>query len=184
MSSHNSYRGIEPLIVATVRRKSKSLIKKYHYFTESDFDDLQQEFTIAVLNNLNHYNPNKSSLKTFISKIIDNKATDLIRYKKLRYKSEFDSNTDLELLMDSISETDDLLGERSSINIIEQLEMSFDIGLMCNLLPDHLADLCKLLQTMSINEIVRTTGVSRSTIHRYLKKIKAILIESDFDDYF
>ncbi|CAN0601689.1 unnamed protein product, partial [Ectocarpus sp. 12 AP-2014] len=88
MSSYNSYRGIEPLIVATVRRKSKSLIKKYHYFTESDFDDLQQKFTIAVLNNLNHYNPNKSSLKTFISKIIDNKATDLIRYKKLSYKSE------------------------------------------------------------------------------------------------
>ena len=83
MSSHNSYRGIEPLIVATVRRKSKSLIKKYHYFTESDFDGLQQEFTIAVLNNLNHYNPNKSSLKTFISKIIDNKATDLRRNASL-----------------------------------------------------------------------------------------------------
>lgn len=184
MSSHNSYRGIDPLIVTTVRRKSKSLIKKYYYFTESDFDDLQQEFTIAVLNNLNHYNPKKSSLKTFISKIIDNKATDLIRYKRLKYKSEFDSNTDLELMMDSISETDDLLGEGSNLNIIEQLEMSFDIGLMCNLLPDHLADLCKLLQTMSINEIVRTTGVSRSTIHRYLRKIKTILTEHDFDDYF
>lgn len=184
MSFHNSYRGIDPLIITTVRRKSKSLIKKYHYFTESDFDDLQQEFTITVLNNLNHYNTNKSSLKTFISKIIDNKATDLIRYKKLRYKAELESDTDLELLMDSISETDDLLGEGSNINIIEQLEMSFDIELMCNLLPDHLADLCKLLQTMSINEIVRTTGVSRSTIHRYLKKIKTILTEHDFDDYF
>jgi RNA polymerase sigma factor (sigma-70 family) len=184
MSSHNSYRGINPLIITTVSRKAKSFIKEYYYFTESDFDDLQQEFTIVVLNNLDHYNPNKSSLKTFISKIIDNKATDLIRYKKLRYKAELKSDTDLELLMDSISETDDLLGEGSNINIIEQLEMSFDIGLMYNLLPDHLADLCKLLQTMSINEIVRTTGVSRSTIHRYLKKIKTILIESDFDDYF
>ncbi len=102
----------------------------------------------------------------------------------MRYKAELESDTDLELLMDSISETDNLLGDGSIINIIEQLEMSFDIELMCNLLPDHLADLCKLLQTMSINEIVRTTGVSRSTIHRYLKKIKTILIESDFDDYF
>lgn len=52
MSSHNSYRGINPLIITTVSRKAKSFIKEYYYFTESDFDDLQQEFTIVVLNSV------------------------------------------------------------------------------------------------------------------------------------
>ena len=127
MSLHSLYNTIYPFIVSTAHRKARSLIKKYYYFSESDFDDLMQEFAIVVLKKLDKYDSSKSSIKTFISRIINNKAADLIEYKKLKYKAKLESDTDWELIMDSISETGNVFRETAAFDIIDQIELVFDI---------------------------------------------------------
>ncbi|GAB4165580.1 MAG: hypothetical protein Tsb006_5080 [Rickettsiaceae bacterium] len=182
MYSRNSYKGIDPFIVSTANRKAKSLIQ-YHCFSESDLEELQQELLIAALMSLNQYDPGKSAFRTYISRVIDNKATDLIRHRLSKYQAELALSNNLELTFDSISEADDPF-RASAADIINQLELSVDIERICNSLPNELADLCKLLQVMNITEIIQYTGLSRSTIHRQLKKIKMILMKYDFDDCF
>ena len=182
MSLHNSYNITNKVIISIIDKKAK-IVSQHYCFSKSDLDDLKHEFIVAVMEKLDKYDPSKSSIQTFISKIIDNRSADLIEYRKSKCKAELESYSDLESIIDSISEINDIFRENTNADIINHLEIAFDIEQIYNILPDHLAEICKLLQTMSISKAAKVTGISRRTLHRYLKKIKSILSKNGFSDY-
>ena len=51
------------------------------------------------------------------------------------------------------------------------------------MLTEELIVLLKMLKTMSISEIAKVTKKSRTTIYKKIERLRAILIENDFNDY-
>lgn len=185
MYSNNKYDGINPVIVSIVRRKVYQLIN-HQYFSKNDFQDLEQELIIEVLNKLVNYNPDKSSLSTFVKRITRDKAINLIAHRlaqKNDYKVSIDSlykdipSHDNEpcLLIDIIS-SNATFYDYDDFDSIEQMNIEFEIEVkqILKTLPNDLYDLYELLQYKNINEILQHTGMSRRTFYRKLKILKKI----------
>lgn len=164
------------------------MVSRHYCFSSNDFEDIEQELILAVLDNLNKHDPQKSSMETFVSVLINNKASDLIQYKKLRYSSElpeFQRDDNFESLIDNSIELIDT--NHFSIEVInnrdaiDKLEINLSIAKIHKILPKDLSDLFKLLQTTTIDDAVKISKIPRRTIYRRLNKIKAILIENNFE---
>jgi DNA-directed RNA polymerase specialized sigma24 family protein len=124
------------------------MVSRYYCFSSDDFEDLEQELILTVLDNLNKYDPQKSSMETFVSVIINNKASDLIQYKKLRYNSELLESQradNFESLIDNSIESIDT--NHFSIEVInnrdaiDKLETNLSIAKIHEILPKDLSDL-------------------------------------------
>ena len=194
MYSNNHYEGINPIIISTVRKKARKLIK-HKCFLSSDLEDLEQELMIDLLSKLIHYNSSKSSLQTFTQNIIENKASNMIRdISRKKRGSQMaicslyepigvgDNKDEAYLLIDTIS-ADSSFYEYSISDLTRQLEFEFDVRQVINKLPDNLGKLCKLLQIMTVAEIAEETGTSRNTVYKALKMLRTIFADSNLQDY-
>ena len=194
MYSNNHYEGINPIIISTVRKKARKLIK-HKCFLSSDLEDLEQELMIDLLSKLIHYNSSKSSLQTFTQNIIENKASNMIRdISRKKRGSQMaicslyepigvgDNKDEAYLLIDTIS-ADSSFYEYSISDLTRQLEFEFDVRQVINKLPDNLGKLCKLLQIMTVAEIAEETGTSRNTVYKALKMLRTIFADSNIQDY-
>ena len=194
MYSNNHYEGINPIIISTVRKKARKLIK-HKCFLSSDLEDLEQELMIDLLSKLIHYNSSKSSLQTFTQNIIENKASNMIsdisrkkRGSQMAICSLYepigvgDNKDEAYLLIDTIS-ADSSFYEYSISDLTRQLEFEFDVRQVINKLPDNLGKLCKLLQIMTVAEIAEETGTSRNTVYKALKMLRTIFADSNIQDY-
>ena len=194
MYSNNHYEGINPIIISTVRKKARKLIK-HKCFLSSDLEDLEQELMIDLLSKLIHYDSSKSSLQTFTQNIIENKASNMIRdiSRKKRgsqmticslYKpiGVGDNKDEAYLLIDTIS-ADSRFYEYSLSDLTRQLEFEFDVRQVINKLPDNLGKLCKLSQIMTVAEIAEETRTSRNTVYKALKMLRTIFADSNLQDY-
>lgn len=194
MYSNNHYEGINPIIISTVRRKARKLIKN-KCFLSSDLEDLEQELMIDLLSKLIHYDSSKSSLQTFTQNIIENKASNMIRdISRKKRGSQMaicslyepigigDNKDEAYLLIDTIS-ADSRFYEYSISDLTRQLEFEFDVRQVINKLPDNLGKLCKLLQIMTVAEIAEETGTSRNTVYKALKMLRTIFADSNLQDY-
>jgi len=194
MYSNNHYEGINPIIISTVRKKARKLIK-HKCFLSSDLEDLEQELMIDLLSKLIHYDSSKSSLQTFTQNIIENKASNMIRnISRKKRGSQMaicslyepigvgDNKDEAYLLIDTIS-ADSSFYEYSISDLTRQLEFEFDVRQVINKLPDNLGKLCKLLQIMTVAEIAEETGTSRNTVYKALKMLRTIFADSNIQDY-
>ena len=194
MYSNNHYEGINPIIISTVRKKARKLIK-HKCFLSSDLEDLEQELMIDLLSKLIHYDSSKSSLQTFTQNIIENKASNMIRdISRKKRGSQMaiwslyepigigDNKDEAYLLIDTIS-ADSRFYEYSLSDLTRQLEFEFDVRQVINKLPDNLGKLCKLLQIMTVAEIAEETGTSRNTVYKALKMLRTIFADSNLQDY-
>ena len=194
MYSNNHYEGINPIIISTVRKKARKLIK-HKCFLSSDLEDLEQELMIDLLSKLIHYDSSKSSLQTFTQNIIENKASNMIRdISRKKRGSQMaicslyepigigDNKDEAYLLIDTIS-ADSRFYEYSISDLTRQLEFEFDVRQVINKLPDNLGKLCKLLQIMTVAEIAEETRTSRNTVYKALKMLRTIFADSNIQDY-
>ena len=194
MYSNNHYEGINPIIISTVRKKARKLIK-HKCFLSIDLEDLEQELMIDLLSKLIHYDSSKSSLQTFTQNIIENKASNMIRnISRKKRGSQMaicslyepigvgDNKDEAYLLIDTIS-ADSSFYEYSISDLTRQLEFEFDVRQVINKLPDNLGKLCKLLQIMTVAEIAEETRTSRNTVYKALKMLRTIFADSNLQDY-
>ena len=86
MHSNNKYDCTNPNIISIVRIKVHQLVN-HKYFSKYEFQDLEQELIIEVWNKRDNYDPDKSSLSTFATKIIEDKAANLIEHRSCQKNS-------------------------------------------------------------------------------------------------
>ena len=188
MHSNNKYDGINPDVISIVRRKVHQLIK-HQYFSKDEFQDLEQELVIEFLNKRINYNPNKSSLTTYATKIIRDKAINLITHRscqkndyKISIRSLYepilsnDNKEEICLLIDTIP-SNTTFCDYDCPDSIEQMELELDIEQLVNKIPTDFAQLYEDLQSMSISEIAKIRKKSRTTIHKRIKILKKFLYD-------
>ncbi len=183
----------------------KYAMKRAHYkarqvigkdgFTEDDFQSLRQELLADVLQRLPKFNGDRSSAKTFICRLIDNRIASLVKHRHAACRDPRRNECSLD---DWVHDEDSRWVRRDTTisedrarahtgqaprNRQERLELTIDMTRVVDSLPDDLRDLCERLRSQTMAEISRETGLSRGSIYGRIKLIRARFAEAGLDYY-
>lgn len=167
MGSQNSYMELGAYANALIHNKARQLIGKAG-FTWADLDDIEQELALDLLVRLKNYDPNKSKLSTFMTRIVEHRMTSLIqeRFSKCR-----DWRACQESLDEPISEESGDLTPRiealpdSRSKTKDALAFEIDLNAALENLPADLRRLWDQMLNTKICHIARQTGTPRTTIY-------------------
>lgn len=159
-----------------IRYKARKLIGKYGFACD-DYEDLTQEMTLDLLTRLPRFNAARTSMNTFVSRLVDNKVSTIIRHRKqekrdfrreawsLNETIENEEGQNIERGHAVSQDQYDLrMGNRTQTEA-ERLDMRVDIALVVATLPPNLQQLAEDLMTFSIAEAASKWGIPRSTLY-------------------
>jgi RNA polymerase sigma-70 factor (ECF subfamily) len=194
MGFDNRYEGIDEYAGRIIKHKARQLVGRAG-FTESDREDLEQEMMLDLLRRLPKYNPDRAQRNTFIARIVEHKVATIIEARKagmrdyrlctcsLNDRLEDEEGGSIERL-ETIDQEEYLRRTgKLSRPAAELQDLSIDLGRVIASLPPELRTLCERLQTESVTEISRDTGIPRGTIYESIKKLRAIFEDAGLRDY-
>ncbi len=190
----NPFEGLDDYARNLIRYKTRRLIGQAG-FTRSDQEDIEQDLSLHLRQQLPKHNPRKGTLKTFINTVLDNKIRTMV---SARLTSQFDFRQHECSLDEPVeAETGDMVSRAEAIDAEEYLmatgrlnrkaldivEMRIDIQCAVSLLPMDLRDLCARLQERTIVDIAREDGVTRQKIDELRRRIAFLFLEYGLDEY-
>lgn len=179
----------------SIRCKAKQLIRRPE-FTIDEIEDIKQELTLHVFEHRHKFDPQIAKYTTFFSRLIDNKVSNMIRYRKQAKRDCRRANCSLnDHIFDEDGETIeraatisqdeiDMRADRRHRNINDETDFQIDISQVLAALPENLRQIAKLLMKYTIAEVVRRCGIPRSTFYdKYIKPLEKYLEDKDLDKY-
>ncbi|MDY6903826.1 MAG: sigma-70 family RNA polymerase sigma factor [Thermodesulfobacteriota bacterium] len=197
MGFDNHYEGIDKYAVQLIKYKARQLVGRVG-FTESDRDDLEQELMLDLLRRLPKFNPARAQRNTFIARVVEHKIATIIESKKAGMRDYRLCRCSLNEKFETGNYENSFCVER--IETIDQEEyfrrtgklsrptdelraLTIDVHKAVEQLPPELRRLCKRLETETVTEISRDTGIPRGTIYESIKKLRAIFEDAGLRDY-
>lgn len=178
-----NYPGLTPEMVRLIKNKSYTLSGRYGH-TPEDREDLEQDMALHILSMLPKHDPERSSLPTFVNRVVDSWCRMLARERgaacrgcghRARSLDEpaCGSGEEWETSGDLIGETDAVtLSGSKSLGCIEAVELRLAVESTIESLPEHLQDICNALKTQTVSEVSASTGIPRTTIASRVKLIR------------
>ncbi len=169
-----------------IRHKARQLARKAG-FSQSDREDIEHELLIAVLERWHSFDANRASARTFVARIIENKAASLVRACQAA-KRGVGQCTPLARDMDGSACDFDEERVRSrrglkTRSIIEALCLRMDLAEIMADLPPDLRSLCKQLMRGSVSAVARDSGTRRTTLYRAIRQLRRRLEDAELDEY-
>lgn len=194
MGYENRYQGIDDYAVRIIKYKARQLVGRVG-FTESDRQDLEQEMVFDLLRRLPKFKPERAQRNTFIARVVEHKVATIIEAQKagmrdyrlcpcsLNDRFENEEGGSVERI-DTINQ-DDYLQRTGKLSrpISDLWGLSIDVRSAVEKLPPELRELCKRLQTESVTEISRDTGIPRGTIYESINKLRTLFEDAGLKDY-
>jgi RNA polymerase sigma factor (sigma-70 family) len=177
-----------------IQKKARALVGRCG-FTKSDIKDLEQELWLDLLNRENRFDPVKGAETTFIAMIIDNRVATIKEHrsaKKRDYRTRIDSlDEEIEgedgskMLRHEIVTKDTYLSKSGDMGRVEadQLDRRADISLAIQSLSPRQRMIARLLQTFSITDAARISGVPRTTVNEIRNAIRKKFKKLGIDDW-
>jgi len=170
---------------------AKSLVNefqsKWKLLEQEGFDDLLQECLTHWYFIKDKYDPNReASCKTFMSRVVKNKLTNIVKnvyankrktfYQSVSLEEPLGSDADALALIETISENDDIL----------QTQLKIDLPKALMGLTTEQKRLCSLLgeDGLNIKEASERLKIPRSTIYEEIKRIRKVFREKSLENYF
>jgi len=175
--TRNTYDCFSENISSYVRIKAKELIDSKH-FPPDLLSDIQQDFALEIVRQMEKYNPEKSKEYTFVQRVIEHKIANMLKHKNALCRSGSTCLSFSDLKNEDINNVDLM-----TTDCIYSYGIKHDLQEITAVLPEELYDICTLLQSMSIADIVREVGLPRSTVLRRIKKIRKLFKEKYLDKY-
>lgn len=190
----NPFEGLDDYSVNLIRHKTRHLIGQTGY-TKSDQEDIEQDLSLHLRQQLPKYDPRKGTLKTFVSIVLNNKVRTMA---SARLTSQFDFRQH-DCSLDEMVETG--VGDRVSrgeaidaeeylmatgqlnLRALDLVELRIDVRHAISLLPADLQSMCARLQEQTIVDIAREDGVSRHRIDEIRRRIAFLFLEHGLDRY-
>ncbi|MBF0214758.1 MAG: sigma-70 family RNA polymerase sigma factor [Magnetococcales bacterium] len=172
MNSGNSYHGIDTNAVRVIRFKARQL-SRLPGFSCSEIEDLEQEMVIDVLRRLPNFDPARSGLPTFISRIIGHCAATLVTRKRadsLKGTMAWISLDELETGF-----APEMMGTPSGM---DHIHLAVDIGRLLGRLPNEHRRICQLLVLLDKPAIPQRLGMGRTTFYRRLGEIRSQFLKA------
>lgn len=187
---------IDEYAVRIIKFKSRQLVGRVG-FTAYDREDLEQEMMLDLLQRLSKYDPERAQRNTFIARVVDHKVATIIEARTAGVRdyrrrcslddcfeySEYEDNFCIERM--EIIDQDDYLMRTGKVSRppSELRDLSLDVRQAIEKLPPELRELCRRLDTDTVTEISRDTGIPRGTIYESIKKLRAIFEDAGLRDY-
>jgi DNA-directed RNA polymerase specialized sigma24 family protein len=190
MESKNLYTGILPYAVKTVRYWA-SRLTKHPVFISSDLEDLEQDLMLELHRRLPNFNSSKSSLATFIARVVANCAASLIKQAKaekrgggfeiisLNNKITTDQNSHPIELIEVIA-SDQALWADQKPHWSNQVTVHIDMNHIIGELPHSLSLVAQYFFFNTIPEIMNNTGISRFCLKKSLASIKQAFVKAGY----
>jgi RNA polymerase sigma factor (sigma-70 family) len=167
---------LSPESLTTIRVKVAGLIGRYG-LTDQDFEDLHQEVALYVLAQLPHFDPQRSSLATFVSRCCDRAITRILRARrapKRRCARDYACTDELH------GDGADGYGEELAHAVAQceerQRDLRMDIAQVATELPARLRSLLQRLMSDSPSDIARKRGVARQRIAEDIARIRCVFV--------
>ncbi len=178
-----------------IREKAKRLIGA-HGFRSDDFEDLQQELALDLLDRLPKFDPARSCFSTFVIRIVDHKVREMIRHRTQQKRDHrrcvcslddpFEQENGSTILREETISRDDcdrLMGKHSRPEV-ERMDLRLDVSAVVSRLPADQQDLAGRLMHQSVTEAARALGVARSTLYsNEIKHLRRIFTDVGLRDY-
>jgi DNA-directed RNA polymerase specialized sigma subunit, sigma24 homolog len=154
---------VEKYIEREIKIRSIKLINSYLFF-ESDYDEIEQDLRIKAWKSLDSYKSEKASWKTYLNKVLDNRALQLIANQKVKFKRQRRTKSidDMELRINNFPE----LFYVHSGKCFEDLHGSI------SKLSNDLQNICALLMEHNISETATILDISRGSLRNKINKIR------------
>jgi RNA polymerase sigma-70 factor (ECF subfamily) len=173
-----------------VRRKSRQLVGRAG-LTASDREDVEQELRTRLLESVSTYDGEKAHWNVFVTTVIERQAAKLLRdlrAEKRDHRRISSLSQPVEVEGDGCVELGEVIGQehldarrlQQSLSDLEYLELKTDVGTVLADLPEELRDICERLKEQSMSEVARELDMPRTTLQRYIARIRASFESAGF----
>lgn len=175
-----------------VRRKARKLVGKTGLI-KSDTDDLVQDIWLDVAQRLPGFDPSRSQLRTFVTRLVDHKLSNILRDRRAQRRDSHRCHS-LNAPLGAGQEVDgatllasDIHGRRTGCTCRtaeEQAYLANDVAGVLDKMPKNLQELCgRLKQGKSQSEIARELRVPRTTLQELIYRIRRRFEDANLRDY-
>lgn len=169
-----------------IRHKARQLARMAG-FSQSDREDIAHELLIAVLERWPAFDSSRASARTFVARIIENKAASLVR-AHLAAKRGIGQVTPLNGDTENgVCDCDEeaIRARRGvySRSALEAVSLRLDVASVLTDLPDDLRRLCKRLLYESVSDAARSSGQHRATLYRAIRDLRKRFADRGLHEY-
>ena len=177
-----------------IRIHSRALVRSAG-FAEQDLDDIRQEMRLEVITRLPRFDPRRAQRSTFITRIIERKARQLIRYRKAekrdRRREAYSLNAVVKdgegrgvARMQLISESDQTRRVKRRSRLA-QYRQSLRENVACAIaaLPEEEQMLCRLVRRVGLERLRREKRMPPGELDAQVKRIRRHLAQAGMRAY-
>ncbi|MEZ6100255.1 MAG: hypothetical protein R3E01_14900 [Pirellulaceae bacterium] len=165
-----------------IRFKARQLCR-LHGFSRSDEEELQQDLWVAVVKQAGNFDPQRSSLDTFIDRVVNTQVAMILRERRRKKRAEGFQASSLDESKpgadcsepQSAKLTDEDLARRLGIvrvGATERRETAEAVEAALNELPEDLRDVCRRVMEGSILSAARDGQTSRRQVRNALAQAR------------
>jgi DNA-directed RNA polymerase specialized sigma24 family protein len=164
------------------RAKAARLVGKYG-FSRDEAEDIGQDLLADLLTRWSNFDLRRGSDRAFIRRIMENRLATIISACHAHCR-DYRRNFSREVTHDGVENTQiaESIDPRWS-TASEMHDLAIDICRLQRVLRPELAAVAVLLPSRSPVEIVRLLGISRSTLYRRIRELRATAIGIGLDRY-
>lgn len=169
-----------------IRHKARQLARKAG-FSPSDREDIEHELLIAILERWPAFDSSRASARTFVARIIENKAASLIRACQAA-KRGVRQCTPLngDAANGACDFDEEQVRARRGIHarsVLEAVALRLDVASVMVDLPDDLRRLCERLLRESVSEAARSSRRHRATLYRAIHELRKRFTDAGIHEY-
>ncbi|CAK0773861.1 RNA polymerase sigma-70 region 2 domain-containing protein [uncultured Gammaproteobacteria bacterium] len=187
MDTHNSYDGLDPRAIRTVRYYARRLAR-LGALPGMETEDYEQELMLDLYRRLRNFDAKRGSLATFVELVVRNRAAVLAIGRRcvpviVSLNQPLNDSKDNETLGDRLDENCALWRNPSPF-ADDMSGLRIDMARFVLALPPNLQRCCGWLIIGSIQEAARESGVHRDTIFNARHQVRERAIHAGFGIFF
>jgi DNA-directed RNA polymerase specialized sigma24 family protein len=160
--SENKYDHLSEYARTLIRVKARQLVRRPE-FSRADTEDIEQDLAIQIHLKIAQYDPSRSSLNTFLARVVDSSISMMIRERgRLKRGGRTQKKH-------SIDHESNQLGVSC---VLEQVGTSLDVSSVIEKLPTELRQLCRDLMTEKRAKVIKQRRTTKSRYESSLNRIR------------
>jgi RNA polymerase sigma factor (sigma-70 family) len=176
-----------------IRRKIKQLIGRAG-FANHDWEDLEQDMFLRVLQALKSFDPSQAHRNKFITAVVERYFANVLRDKqagKRDHRRITSINVMINITDERPTELAQTIGQREldarrgrhPRSDEEQAQLARDVAESIGKLPVELRKLAERLKSESVSDIARDMGIPRTTLNEIVRRLRRRFENGGLKDY-
>jgi RNA polymerase sigma factor (sigma-70 family) len=185
------YDCFDPSVAAIIRKKAKGLAR-HKAFTQSDFEDIEQELAISVLEALPNYRPDLAAKEAFVAAVCQHCCSTLLKRRSAKSRDwrrtrplidERDGDCDQDGY-DRIA-TDHVIQQHNAnpLHAVDHTSLRSDLQVALGELPVQDRKICELLMQVNVAESARRLKVKRYEVDKRIPNIARVFTAKKLGEY-